>query len=260
MDHKTEYEDQIAPFALGLLTGYELRKIEEHLGTGCKICNELLEDSETVFTNLPYVLKDSPISPDLEDRILEKLDSIEERHTANGKSFLHDFWKGLSPVWLNLGSAVAAAAIIFLFVYTLTLQQRLALQEENMKVLVSSLEKEEQVMDYVKNPEVSVINLEGTMSELGSSGRILWDTSTGNAILMVSNVPELVPGQTYQFWVVEDGVPHSMGTFTVNEKGENMMKIDCMPEEKGRIEFAVTLEPEGGMPEPTGATYLVGSL
>lgn len=260
MDHKTEYEDQIALFALGLLTGYELRKIEEHLGTGCKICNELLEDSETVFTNLPYVLKDSPISPDLEDRILEKLDSIEEKHTANGKSFLHDFWKGLSPVWLNLGSAVAAAAIIFLFIYTLTLQQRLALQEENMKVLVSSLEKEEQVMDYVKNPEVSVINLEGTMSELGSSGRILWDTSTGNAILIVSNVPELVPGQTYQFWVVEDGVPHSMGTFTVNEKGENMMEIDCMPEDKGRIEFAVTLEPEGGMPEPTGATYLVGSL
>lgn len=260
MDHKTEYEDQIALFALGLLTGYELRKIEEHLGTGCEICSALLEDSETVFTNLPYVLKDSPLSPELEERILDKLDSLEERHSPQGKSLLHDFWKGLSPTWLNLGSALAAAAIIFLFISTLTLQQRLSVQEENMDVLLATLEKDEEMMDYVKNPAVSVINLAGTMSDLGSSGRLLWDTGTKDALLLVSNIPELVPGKTYQFWVQEDGEYHSMGTFTVNQKGENMMEINCMPEEKGRIEFAVTLEPEGGMPEPTGATYLVGSL
>jgi anti-sigma-K factor RskA len=260
MDHKTEFEDQIALFALGLLTGYELRKIEEHLETGCKICNALLKDSEAVFTNLPYVLKDSPLSPELEDRIMEKLDNFEERHNTQDKSFLHGFWKGLSPMWLNLGSAVAAAAIIFLFISTLTLQNRLSLQEKNMEVLLATLEKDKEMMDYVKNPDVSVINLAGTMSELGSSGRLLWDTDTNDALLLVSNVPELVPGQTYQFWVLKDGKPHSMGTFTVNQKGDSMMEIHSMPEEKGRIEFSVTLEPEGGMPEPTGTTYLVGSL
>ena len=260
MDHKTEYEDQIALFALGLLTGYELRKIEEHLATGCKICNELLEDSETVFTNLPYVLKDSPISPDLEDRILDKLDSFEEKHDSQGKSFLHDFWKGLSPLWLNIGSAIAAAAIIFLFISTLTLQQRLSVQEKNMDALLASLEKDEEMMDFVKNPSVSVVNLSGTMSELECSGKLFWNTATNDALLMVSKIPALVPGQTYQFWVLENGDPHSMGMFTVNKKGENMIEIKNMPKDKGRIEFAVTLEPEGGMPEPTGATYLVGSL
>jgi len=260
MDHKTEYEDQIALFALSLLTGYELRKIEEHLGTGCEVCNALLQDSGTVFANLPYVLKDSPLSPELEGRILEKLDSFEGRDNTQDKSFLHGFWKRVSPMWLNLGSAVAAAAIIFLFISTLTLQNRLSLQEKNMEVLLATLEKDEEMMDYVKNPDVSVINLAGTMSELGSSGRLFWDTDTNDALLLVSNVPELVPGKTYQFWVQEDGEYHSMGTFTVNQNGENMMEINCMPEEKGRIEFAVTLEPEGGMPEPTGATYLVGSL
>jgi|GEM_PF-711416 len=260
MDHKTEYEDQIALFALGLLTGYELRKIEEHLKTECEICNDLLENCETVFTNLPYVLKNSPLSPELEERILDKLDSFEDSHNSQGKPFLQDFWKGLSPTWLNVGSAVAAAAIIFLFISTLTLQERLSLQEENMGVLLTTLEKDEEMIDYVKNPAVSVISLAGTMSESGSSGRLLWDTKTNDAILLVSNVPELVPGQTYQFWVVEDGEPHSMGTFMVNQNGEHMMKINCMPEEKGEIEFAVTLEPEGGMPEPTGATYLIGSL
>ena len=257
MDHKTEYEDQIALFALGLLTGYELRKIEEHLETGCEICTALLADSETVFTNLPYALDDAPLPPELEEQILSKIDDAQ---AAPATPFLEAFWKSVSPTWLNLGSALAAAAIIFLLITTLTLHNRLSVQEDTMKTLVAALEKDEEMMDYVKNPAVSVINLSGTMSELGSSGRLLWDTDTNNALLLVSNIPTLVPGKAYQFWVMEDGEPHSMGTFTVNENGEHIMEIKCMPEDKGRIEFAVTLEPEGGMPEPTGAKYLVGSL
>jgi len=257
MDHKTEFEDRIALFALGLLTGYELRKIEEHLKTGCESCNALLEDSELVFTNLPYALPDSPLSPDVERRILDK---IEETETAGRKPFLYDFWSGISPRWLNLGSALAASLLVFLLALNLTLQNRMSLQEENIRVLQAKLGKDDEMMHYVKNPAVNVVNLVGSMSESEASGKLLWDKDTNEALLLVSNVPALVPGKTYQFWVVEDGEPHSMGTFTVNREGENMIEIKCMPKDRGRIEFAVTLEPEGGMPHPTGATYLVGSL
>lgn len=259
-NHKTEYEDQIALFALGLLTGYELRKIEEHLESGCEVCTGLLEDCEEVFTNLPYALKDEPLSPELEGQIMDKLDEPRVSHSPERKSFLSDFWKGLSPVWLNIGSGVAAAAIIFLLYTTISLQNRLSVQEESMNTLIASLEKEEQVMEFVKNPNVSVVNLESSMPGIACSGRIFWNQGDSNAILIVSNVPELVPGQTYQFWAIEEGVPHSMGTFAVNDSGDSMMEIDYMPKDKDNIEFAVTLEPEGGMPEPTGAKYLFGSL
>ena len=257
MDHKTEYEDQIALYALGLLSGYELRKIEEHLETKCEICLALLEDSELVFTNLPYALDDKPLSPDLEKQILDK---IEESGAAGRKPFLSDFWHGIRPLWLNLGSALVAALIVFLFISTLTLQNRVSEQEESMRVLQAKLKEDEEMVHYVMNPAVNVVNLVGSMSESEATGKLLWDKDTNDALLVVSNVPALVPGKTYQFWVVEDGEPHSMGTFTVNQEGENMMEIKCMPKDKGRIEFAVTLEPEGGMPEPTGAKYLVGSL
>jgi len=30
---------------------------------------------------------------------------------------------------------------------------------------------------------------------------------------MVSNIPPIEEEKTYQFWVVENGEPHSMGTF-----------------------------------------------
>ena len=260
MDQKKKYEDQIALYALGLLEGDELKELEAYLETGDNESLSLLEDCEIVFTNLPYALKDQPLSPELEQRIMDKLDDHAESHGPEKKSFLSDFWKGLSPVWLNIGSGVAAAAIIFLLYTTISLQNRLSVQEENMDVLISSLEKEEQVMEFVKNPNVSVVNLESSMPGIACSGRIFWNQGDSNAILMVSNIPELVPGQTYQFWAIEEGVPHSMGTFAVNESGDSMMEIDYMPKDKGKIEFAVTLEPEGGMPEPTGAKYLFGSL
>ena len=51
-----------------------------------------------------------------------------------------------------------------------------------------------------------------------------------------------------------------MGTFLVGKDGHKMIEINCMPDHGGEMEFYVTLEPEGGMPHPTGATYLVGSL
>ena len=257
MDHKTEFEDRIALFALGLLAGYELRKIEEHLDTGCEVCNALLEDSELVFTNLPYALPDSPLSPDLEKRILDK---IEETETTGRKPLLSDFWNGVSPLWLNLGSALAVALIVFLITANLTLLNRMVLREDNIRALRAKLGEDEEMMHYVRNPAVDVVNLAGSMPESEASGKLLWDKDTNDALLLVSNVPALVPGKTYQFWVVEDGEPHSMGTFTVNRKGENMMEIKCMPKDSGRVEFAVTLEPEGGMPHPTGATYLAGSL
>ena len=260
MDHKKKYEDLIALYSLGLLEGDELKELEAYLETGDEECLKLLENCDTVFSNLPYALEDHPLPPELEDKIMDKLDGLDQTSSPEKKTFLSDFWKGISPAWLSIGSGLATAAIIFLLYTTLTLQQRLSVQESNMESLIASLEKEEEVMDYIKNPRVSVINLEGTMSELGSSGRIFWDTNTSRAILMVSNIPELVPGQTYQFWVMEDGDPHDMGTFTVNEKGESMMEIDCMPEDYQKLGFAVTLEPEGGMPKPTGAKYLVGSL
>ena len=260
MDHKKKYEDQIALYALGLLEGEELKELEAYLETGDEKSLALLEDCETVFTNLPYALKDEPLSPELEEKIMDKLDALDQAQTKEQKSFLSDFWNGISPVWLNIGSGVAAAAIIFLLCTTYALQQRLSVQEDNMNLLISSLEKEEKVMEFVKNPKVSVINLESSMPGIACSGKIFWNQGDSNAILMVSNIPELVTGQTYQFWAIEEGVPHSMGTFTVNESGDSMMEIDYMPKDKGKVEFAVTLEPEGGMPEPTGAKYLFGSL
>ena len=42
--------------------------------------------------------------------------------------------------------------------------------------------------------------------------------------------------------------------------GQSMMEIDSMPRPSKEMQVLVTLEPEGGMPHPTGEVYLAGVL
>ena len=257
MADKQEYEDQIALYSLGLLEGEELREIEDHIAEGCVICTGLLKDSDTVFTSLPFCLDDEPLSKDVEKKIYERL---VDRKPLREKTSMFDFWKNLSPVWLNLGTAVSLALIIFLVVSNISLRNRLHLQETNLSELEAKLVKDKEMMAYVTNPNVNLVNLGSKMPAMEASGKLLWDKDTDKGLFLVSNIPVPDKGKTYQLWAIEDGKPVSMGVFDVDKEGKSMMEIKLMPEPAASMQFAVTLEPAGGMPQPTGEMYLYGSL
>ena len=257
MSHKPEYEDQIALYSLGLLEGNELREVEEHLAEGCVICSALLMDSDTVFTNLPLCLEDSPLPEDLEKKILGRLDGMEP---AREKSSVFDFWKSLSPMWLNLGAAVSLAAIIFLVVTNISLKNELENMGQNMSELQAKLEKDEGMLAMFMNPGVDKVKLASKMPDMNGSGMIYWDKKQDKGLFLVSSIPTPQKGMTYQLWAIEDGKPVSMGVFDVDTSGNSMMELKPMPEHDGPMQFAVTLEPAGGMPQPTGDMYLYGSL
>jgi anti-sigma-K factor RskA len=254
---KGKYEDQINLFALGLLKGYELRQLEEHLDAGCEICEKALRENELVLSSLAYSLEDSPLSPQVENKIFDR---IEAQETAPSKTPKLSFWNSIKPIWLNLGSAVAVGLLVFLFANNMSLRNELSVQKQDIKNLQASVGKETEMMDFVMNPNVQTVKLAGTMSELNSSGKLLWDEDSTRALLLVSNIPTLEEGMTYQIWCIENGIPVSLGTFKVNENGEKMMEIKSMPRPSKEMEVLITLEPDGGMPHPTGATYLAGSI
>ena len=263
MSHeKGKYDDELTLFALGLLKGYEQRMLEEHLGTGCEVCEQVLRENEIVLSSLAYSLDDSPLSPRIETKIFDRIDAQESNpqvaEPRESKTF--SFWNNIQPIWLNLGSAIAVGLLIFLFANNMSLRNELSTQRQDIENLQASLGKDSGVMEFVMNPKVDTIKLASAMPNLDSSGKLLWETGSKDAILTVSEIPPLEKGMTYQFWVVENGEPHSMGTFVVDQDGNTMIEINCMPEHGGEMKFYVTLEPEGGMPEPTGARYLVGSL
>jgi anti-sigma-K factor RskA len=53
-------------------------------------------------------------------------------------------------------------------------------------------------------------------------------------------------------------VKEIIGGFNVDGKGNNIMKLGILSEAGQIKKFAVTLEPSGGVPQPTGEMYLIG--
>jgi anti-sigma-K factor RskA len=66
----------------------------------------------------------------------------------------------------------------------------------------------------------------------------------------------------YQLWVIRNQTPVSAGVFSIrNDEGELFFRIDNLAETDKTIinAFAITLEPAGGVPQPTGPMYLIGN-
>ena len=72
------------------------------------------------------------------------------------------------------------------------------------------------------------------------------------------NLPPLPAGRTYQVWIVTPDAPVSAGLLRPGDRGD-VHAVFTAPRDVGRVAaVAVTIEPDGGVPAPTGEKYLVG--
>jgi anti-sigma-K factor RskA len=87
--------------------------------------------------------------------------------------------------------------------------------------------------------------------------RMFWDTTRNTWTLAAHNMPELRSGRTYQLWLVTKTAKISAGTFSPTN-GEAVVRA-TYPLARDSLEaIAVTEEPAGGMPQPTGAIVIAG--
>jgi hypothetical protein len=75
-------------------------------------------------------------------------------------------------------------------------------------------------------------------------------------VLFVHGLPQAPPGMTYQAWTIEGGVPRSAGVFEPDESGSARHRARLATPVSSDAVIAVTLEPDGGVPQPTGAIVL----
>jgi hypothetical protein len=90
-------------------------------------------------------------------------------------------------------------------------------------------------------------------------GRMFWDQKRQMFIMYASNLKRPPSGMTYQVWLMPHGAaPVSAGTFMPDSTGSAVMSARH-PMEPGTLRrVAVTVEPDGGVPAPTGAIVFSG--
>ena len=129
------------------------------------------------------------------------------------------------------------------------------------EALESQTEELESRMATLTSPDAQPVSLTGQDAAAEARARAFLDRENSRVLLYVYDLPPLPPGQTYQLWVIVDGMPISAGTFDVAPDGT--ARYDAEPittlSAEQSVAIAVTAEAAGGVPQPTGPLVLIES-
>jgi anti-sigma-K factor RskA len=94
-----------------------------------------------------------------------------------------------------------------------------------------------------------------------ASAVIVWDPEKQHGVLKLANVPQPGSGKDYQLWVIDPKYPQPVSGGVVSVGADGVAHVSFEPEKPvGKSEtFAISLEPAGGMPQPTGPIVLLSS-
>ncbi len=273
--HESRYEDRLAAYALGALDGDELAELEAHLAAGCSRCEALLTDYDADLMALAESVPPVEPSETTRRRILNiPRDHSRDRATPTSTPKPR---RRRWPMAVALAASLAALAVsLGVFWSQGELSEDLARSraaEERLEAELERLQDDfgrarteltrtradlERLLVSVQSlgtPEGRAFVLAGLEGAPEAGGASFLDPLTGRAAFYAYGLPEAPAGKTYQLWWIADGEPVSGGVFDVDETGRASLEVDRVPVRDVDV-WAVTVEPEGGVPQPTGEMVL----
>ena len=252
--------DTLAPvYAVGALDGDDLVRFEAHLREGCAECAAVLRASAEAFVALAG--EATPMIPpaQVRDALLRRVDaSSRPRRPRFG--------------WMRWAVATAAAAIAAAAftggVVASRYEKRIGVIVREMSQLRDQVRREQALLRdevararavalLLRDPATRVVALNGLPAAPSASGRVVWHETAGGQ-LYVSGLPPAPAGKTYEVWTIAGPAPKPAGLFDVDARGT--ASVPVAPVDDGPVKvFAVTLEPAGGVPAPTGPMVLASA-
>ena len=122
------------------------------------------------------------------------------------------------------------------------------------------LEQSVRLISLLSAPALRVLDLQGTEQGAGASGRALL-ANNNTLIFYGSGLPSLPAGRTYQLWLMKDRgrAVTSGGIFQPDASRAAILTVDHAQGVADVRALAVTEEPAGGVPLPTGHKILIGT-
>jgi len=266
-DHQ-ELLELAALLPLGTLDAEEERQLEEHLRGGCAECDEALRAAAEVVDALAEDVTPLEPSPALRARILAQAGA------ASGSAAPAAGAPRARRHWLAPALALAAGVLIAvgLGLEVRDMRTALAAAQQQVARLESALSgaaqeragyarelaAAERTLGELTARETRTVALAATGPLPGASARAFLDPEGRRLLLVVYDLPPPPPGQSYQLWVIVGGEPVSAGVFDV-AAGAARHEASALPSIEGPVTIAVTIEPAGGVPKPTGPIVLAGS-
>jgi anti-sigma-K factor RskA len=231
-----DLKGQAGAYVLDALDADERASFEAHL-SGCDECREEVRSLRRVADALSRSAPGRTPRPELRERVLAAFGGAPGVPSARPVSASTTRRRWLLPL------AAMLALTVGLGIYAARLQERVADLQSAMGVLAA--------------PDLVSIDLAGQAAAPRASARALWSRTRG-MVFTASNLPPLPAGRVYQVWVVTAQAPISAGLLTPGPGGAEQTFFNTPPDIPPPAAVAVSIEPAGGVPAPTGQIYLVG--
>jgi anti-sigma-K factor RskA len=115
-------------------------------------------------------------------------------------------------------------------------------------------------VDDIVSPRTRIISMVGEEAPQANA-KVLWDTKAQQWSIYIFDLPAPPSDKDYQLWYVTKNAKISAAVFRTDEEGRTVLKLTLPPDALADLAAtAVTLEPRGGSPQPTGKFYLKASI
>jgi anti-sigma-K factor RskA len=257
MTNHEQYGELAAAYGLDALDAAERAAFERHLSS-CAECQQVVAETQRVAAALPYTL--APVDPTaaLRARIMMAASPAVQPATPS-----------MAPRWL---AAAAALVAVVAGVTAWTQYQRAGAsqaaasqsqaQVEALQAQLSAMqtqaETSRRALDILAADDLTRIDLKGQPAAPSATGRAYLSATQG-LLFSAVDLPPLPAGRIYQLWYVTAAAPVSAALVNPDAAGRFTL-ITTAPAGIQPTAMAVTIEPAGGLPAPTGAFYLLGTF
>ena len=283
MSEHDEFLELAALYAVGALTDDENARFEAHLAQGCAECEGELSGLRPAIDALADAVEPVEPGPQLRQRVLAFAEAPAAVASEPGAR--------IAPIrriaWLPLFAAAASIALaVFLGAQSISLRSELEQTRAQAADLARALASEQETVQRVRGeleqaraaqqvltaqvealeatarvltaPATRTVALAGQGPAAGARARAFLSPDTRTLILYAYELPPLPADRTYQAWVIPDKVPVPIGVFEPAEGGFARHEASDVAGLDAPVTVAVTIEPLGGLPQPSGPIVLAG--
>ncbi|MBI3954181.1 MAG: anti-sigma factor [Chloroflexi bacterium] len=237
-----------AAYALAALPEGERREVEAHVAA-CPECRARLAQEQALVAVLPLAVEQRAPPARLKTRLLQAARADLATRERQPDTPAHARRRGGPRSFFATPLPYAAAAVLLLFAVG-----GLAAWGAQLR----SLNRQADAELARLRSSTRILAAQGTEAAPGASGQVLQLGEQQRALLLVRGLPTLPPDKTYQVWLLKDGKPVGAGLFQV-EAGREAAAV--VTGDLSRYDLlAVTVEPAGGLPLPSGAIVLKAGL
>ena len=254
---------ELGAYALDALSPDERAAIEAHLKT-CASCREELramsDTAAALGTSVPTKPMDRIRSAAVKHRLLERAKAERTGVTPIRSAAIPARTPRL-PWWIAAAASIAFMVAVYQGINTGrerdTLRTALLAESLHVAGLRDSLAARERTLLAMAGADVKVVEL--VANNRRPNARMFWAQSTNTWTMFAHNLPALASGRTYQLWLItRDNQRISAGTFAPTPSGDAVVSAQYPLPADALQMIAVTEEPAGGVPQPTGEVVIAG--